>query len=71
MPSTPPKGSWDKDLTLPLSVMIAESGTPDESVFLMDPIDPGLSPLSHRSDYVTINLFTVFLSTLIIHSAAV
>lgn len=48
VPSTPPKGSWDKDLTLPLSVMIAESGTPDESVFLMDPIDPGLSPLSHR-----------------------
>lgn len=50
VPHTPPKDSWDKDLTLPLSAMMAESGTPEEeSVFFMDPIDPELSPtFSHR-----------------------
>ncbi|KAK7919630.1 hypothetical protein WMY93_010914 [Mugilogobius chulae] len=50
-PCTPPKGSWDNDLTLPLSAMIAESGTPEEeeSVFFVDQIDPDLSPtFSHR-----------------------
>ncbi|XP_072312064.1 membrane-associated tyrosine- and threonine-specific cdc2-inhibitory kinase [Eucyclogobius newberryi] len=51
LPCTPPKGSWDKDLTLPLSAMMAESGTPEEeeSVFFGDQIDPDLSPtFSHR-----------------------
>lgn len=49
-PRTPPKESWDKDLTLPPSAMMAESGTPEEeSVFFTDPVDPDLSPtLSHR-----------------------
>ncbi|KAA8581587.1 membrane-associated tyrosine- and threonine-specific cdc2-inhibitory kinase [Etheostoma spectabile] len=45
VPCTPPKGSWDKDLTLPLSAMHAESGSPeDDTVFLLDPTDPELSP---------------------------
>uniref|UniRef100_A0A3B4AKU6 non-specific serine/threonine protein kinase n=1 Tax=Periophthalmus magnuspinnatus TaxID=409849 RepID=A0A3B4AKU6_9GOBI len=50
-PSTPPKNSWDKELTLPLSAMMAESGTPEEeSVFFVDQSDPDLSPtFSHRS----------------------
>lgn len=49
-PRTPPKDSWDKDLTLPPSAMIAESGTPDEeSLFFGDPVNPDLSPtFSHR-----------------------
>uniref|UniRef100_A0A8C6S9F8 non-specific serine/threonine protein kinase n=1 Tax=Neogobius melanostomus TaxID=47308 RepID=A0A8C6S9F8_9GOBI len=49
-PCTPPKDSWDKDLTLPPSAMMAESGTPEEeSVFYVDPIDPDLSPtFSHK-----------------------
>ncbi|CAL9699102.1 unnamed protein product [Knipowitschia caucasica] len=51
-PCTPPKNSWDKDLTLPLSAMMAESGTPEEgeeSVFLVDQTDLDLSPtFSHR-----------------------
>ncbi|XP_055006095.1 membrane-associated tyrosine- and threonine-specific cdc2-inhibitory kinase isoform X2 [Boleophthalmus pectinirostris] len=49
-PSTPPKDSWDKDLTLSLSAMMAESGTPEEeSVFFVDQLDPELSPtFSHR-----------------------
>ncbi|XP_042363529.1 membrane-associated tyrosine- and threonine-specific cdc2-inhibitory kinase [Plectropomus leopardus] len=49
-PCTPPKGSWDKDLTLPLSAMHADSGSPeDDAVFLLDPTDPELSPtFSHR-----------------------
>ncbi|XP_029977421.1 membrane-associated tyrosine- and threonine-specific cdc2-inhibitory kinase [Sphaeramia orbicularis] len=50
VPCTPPKDSWDRDLTLPLSAMQADSGsTDDEAVFLADPIKPVLSPnFSHR-----------------------
>ncbi|XP_049419565.1 membrane-associated tyrosine- and threonine-specific cdc2-inhibitory kinase [Epinephelus fuscoguttatus] len=50
VPCTPPKGSWDKDLTLPLSAMHADSGSPeDDAVFLLDPRDPELSPtFAHR-----------------------
>lgn len=50
-PCTPPKDSWDKDLTMPPSAMMAESATPEEeSVFCVDPIDPDLSPtFSHKS----------------------
>lgn len=50
MPCTPPKDSWDKDLTLPLSAMHGDSGSPEEdAVFLLDPADPELSPtFSHR-----------------------
>ncbi|XP_059181106.1 membrane-associated tyrosine- and threonine-specific cdc2-inhibitory kinase [Centropristis striata] len=49
-PCTPPKGSWDQDLTLPLSAMHADSGSPeDDAVFLLDPTEPELSPtFSHR-----------------------
>ncbi|KAK5850820.1 hypothetical protein PBY51_001663 [Eleginops maclovinus] len=49
-PSTPPKGSWDKDLTLPLSAMHADSGSPeDDAVFLLDHMGVELSPtFSHR-----------------------
>ncbi|XP_073345932.1 membrane-associated tyrosine- and threonine-specific cdc2-inhibitory kinase [Pagrus major] len=50
VPCTPPKDSWDKDLTLPLSAMHCDSGSPEEdAVFLLDPADPELSPtFSHR-----------------------
>ncbi|XP_062299254.1 membrane-associated tyrosine- and threonine-specific cdc2-inhibitory kinase [Scomber scombrus] len=50
VPCTPPKDSWDKELTLPLSAMQADSGSPeDDAVFLLDPLDPELSPtFSHR-----------------------
>ncbi|XP_045925106.1 membrane-associated tyrosine- and threonine-specific cdc2-inhibitory kinase isoform X1 [Micropterus dolomieu] len=49
-PCTPPKDSWDKDLTLPLSAMHADSGSPgDDAVFMLDARDPELSPtFSHR-----------------------
>lgn len=49
-PCTPPKDSWDKDLTLPLSAMMADSGTPEEeSVFFGDRVEPELSPtFAHR-----------------------
>nr|XP_046232360.1 membrane-associated tyrosine- and threonine-specific cdc2-inhibitory kinase isoform X2 [Scatophagus argus] len=50
VPCTPPKDSWDRDLTLPLSAMQADSGSPeDDVVFLLDHKDPELSPtFSHR-----------------------
>ncbi|KAK5905931.1 hypothetical protein CgunFtcFv8_001841 [Champsocephalus gunnari] len=50
VPSTPPKGSWDKDLTLPLNAMHADTGSPeDDAVFLLDQTDVELSPtFSHR-----------------------
>ncbi|XP_026171774.1 membrane-associated tyrosine- and threonine-specific cdc2-inhibitory kinase [Mastacembelus armatus] len=50
VPCTPPRDSWDKDLTLPLSAMHADSGSPEEdAVFLLGPTDPELSPtFSHR-----------------------
>ncbi|XP_060884956.1 membrane-associated tyrosine- and threonine-specific cdc2-inhibitory kinase [Labrus mixtus] len=50
VPCTPPKDSWDRDLTLPLSAMHADSGSPeDDAVFLLDPTDAELSPtFSHR-----------------------
>lgn len=50
VPCTPPKGSWDKDLTLPLSAMHTDPGSPeDDAVFFLDPTDPELSPtFSHR-----------------------
>ncbi|XP_037319165.2 membrane-associated tyrosine- and threonine-specific cdc2-inhibitory kinase isoform X2 [Pungitius pungitius] len=50
LPSTPPHGSWDKDLTLPLSAMHADSGSPeDDAVFPLDPTEPEPSPtFSHR-----------------------
>ncbi|KAM7370847.1 hypothetical protein PAMP_010361 [Pampus punctatissimus] len=45
VPCTPPKDSWDKELTLPLSAMHADSGSPeDDTVFSLDPLDPELSP---------------------------
>ncbi|XP_041670888.1 membrane-associated tyrosine- and threonine-specific cdc2-inhibitory kinase [Cheilinus undulatus] len=45
VPCTPPKDSWDRDLTLPLSAMHADSGSPeDDAVFLLDPTDAELSP---------------------------
>ncbi|TNN51690.1 hypothetical protein EYF80_038102 [Liparis tanakae] len=47
-PCTPPQGSWDRDLTLPLSAMHADSGSPEDDA-LFDPTDPELSPtFSHR-----------------------
>ncbi|XP_070707551.1 membrane-associated tyrosine- and threonine-specific cdc2-inhibitory kinase [Pempheris klunzingeri] len=48
VPCTPPKDSWDRDLTLPLSALHADSGSPeDDAVFLLDPTE--LSPtFSHR-----------------------
>lgn len=50
VPCTPPKDSWNKDLTLPLGAMHADSGSPeDDAVFLLDRTDPELSPtFSHR-----------------------
>lgn len=50
VPCTPPKDSWDRDLTLPLSAMHGDSGSPeDDAVFVLDPTDPELSPtFSHR-----------------------
>ncbi|KAM8837012.1 membrane-associated tyrosine- and threonine-specific cdc2-inhibitory kinase isoform 1-T4 [Spinachia spinachia] len=48
LPSTPPHGSWDQDLTLPLSAMHADSGSP-EDVFLLDSTEPEPSPtFAHR-----------------------
>ncbi|XP_019963300.1 membrane-associated tyrosine- and threonine-specific cdc2-inhibitory kinase [Paralichthys olivaceus] len=49
-PCTPPKDSWDRDLTLSLSTMQADPGSPgDDAVFLLDHTNPGLSPtFSHR-----------------------
>lgn len=49
-PCTPPKDSWDRDFTLPLSAMQADSGSPeDDAVFLLDPTYPEHSPtFSHR-----------------------
>lgn len=46
VPCTPPKGSCDQDLTLPLSAMHAESGSPeDDAVFWLDPeVSPTFSP---------------------------
>lgn len=44
-PCTPPKDSWDKDFTLPLSAMHADLGSPeDDTVFLTNPSDPEHSP---------------------------
>ncbi|XP_034563763.1 membrane-associated tyrosine- and threonine-specific cdc2-inhibitory kinase isoform X1 [Notolabrus celidotus] len=50
IPCTPPKDVWDRDLTLPLSAMYADSGSPeDDAVFLLDSTDAEFSPnLSHR-----------------------
>lgn len=50
LPCTPPRDSWDKDLTLPLSAMNADTGSPeDDAVFLLAPTDVDLSPtFSHR-----------------------
>lgn len=49
-PCTPPKDSWERDLTLPLSAMHGDCGSPEEdAVFPLDPSDPELSPtFSHR-----------------------
>ncbi|KAF0025401.1 hypothetical protein F2P81_022282 [Scophthalmus maximus] len=45
VPCTPPKDSWDRDLTLSLSAMHADSGSPeDDAVFLLDHTDAELSP---------------------------
>ncbi|XP_041818854.1 membrane-associated tyrosine- and threonine-specific cdc2-inhibitory kinase [Chelmon rostratus] len=45
VPCTPPKDSWDRDLTLPLSAMHADSDSPvDDAVFVLDPTDSELSP---------------------------
>uniref|UniRef100_A0A3Q3CKD3 non-specific serine/threonine protein kinase n=1 Tax=Haplochromis burtoni TaxID=8153 RepID=A0A3Q3CKD3_HAPBU len=43
-PCTPPKDSWDRDLTLPLSAMHTDSGTPEEDAVFFHPTDPELSP---------------------------
>ncbi|XP_034426231.1 membrane-associated tyrosine- and threonine-specific cdc2-inhibitory kinase [Hippoglossus hippoglossus] len=44
-PCTPPKDSWDRDLSLSLSAMHAEPGSPgDDAVFLLDRTNPELSP---------------------------
>ncbi|XP_051272619.1 membrane-associated tyrosine- and threonine-specific cdc2-inhibitory kinase [Dicentrarchus labrax] len=50
VPCTPSKDSWDRDLTLPLSAMHADSGSPeDDAVFLLNSTNPELSPtFSHR-----------------------
>ncbi|XP_040922697.1 membrane-associated tyrosine- and threonine-specific cdc2-inhibitory kinase [Toxotes jaculatrix] len=50
VPCTPPKDSWDRDLTLALSYMHSESGSPEgDAVFIFDPLNPDLSPtFSHR-----------------------
>ncbi|XP_075890362.1 membrane-associated tyrosine- and threonine-specific cdc2-inhibitory kinase [Nelusetta ayraudi] len=49
-PSTPPKNSWEKEFTLPLSAMHGDSGSPeDEAVTCWTPSDSELSPtFSHR-----------------------
>ncbi|XP_034050563.1 membrane-associated tyrosine- and threonine-specific cdc2-inhibitory kinase [Thalassophryne amazonica] len=45
VPCTPPKSSWDMDLTLSNSTLHEDSGsTEDDAVFLPDPADPELSP---------------------------
>lgn len=50
VPCTPPKESLDRDLTLTLSALHADSESPeDDAVFLSDPIGPEISPsFSHR-----------------------
>nr|XP_020479023.1 membrane-associated tyrosine- and threonine-specific cdc2-inhibitory kinase [Monopterus albus]XP_020479024.1 membrane-associated tyrosine- and threonine-specific cdc2-inhibitory kinase [Monopterus albus]XP_020479025.1 membrane-associated tyrosine- and threonine-specific cdc2-inhibitory kinase [Monopterus albus] len=50
VPCTPPRDSWEQDLTLPLSAMHADLGSPeDDAVFSLGPTDPELSPtFSHR-----------------------
>ncbi|KAM3592829.1 uncharacterized protein V6R79_026027 [Siganus canaliculatus] len=50
MPCTPPKDSWDKDLTMSLSAMHSDSRSPgDDAVFQMNTTDAELSPtFSHR-----------------------
>ncbi|KAF3704441.1 Membrane-associated tyrosine- and threonine-specific cdc2-inhibitory kinase [Channa argus] len=45
VPCTPPRDSWDKDLTLPLSAMHGDSESPEgDAVFLLPPTGPELSP---------------------------
>ncbi|XP_069547751.1 membrane-associated tyrosine- and threonine-specific cdc2-inhibitory kinase [Brachyistius frenatus] len=40
VPCTPPKDSWDRDLTLPLT----DSGSPEDDALFLYPTDPQLSP---------------------------
>nr|CBN81397.1 Membrane-associated tyrosine-and threonine-specific cdc2-inhibitory kinase [Dicentrarchus labrax] len=50
VPCTPSKDSWDRDLTLPLSAMHADSGSPeDDAVFLLNSTNPELSPTFSHS----------------------
>lgn len=45
VPCTPPRDSWDKDVTLPLCAMQGDSGSPeDDAVFLLPPTGPECSP---------------------------
>ncbi|XP_028287803.1 membrane-associated tyrosine- and threonine-specific cdc2-inhibitory kinase [Parambassis ranga] len=44
VPSTPPKDSWDRDLTLPLNVLHTDSGSPEDDDVFMQPTGPDLSP---------------------------
>ncbi|XP_074519831.1 membrane-associated tyrosine- and threonine-specific cdc2-inhibitory kinase [Halichoeres trimaculatus] len=50
VPCTPTKDIMDRDLTLPVNVVHADTGSPeDDAVFLLDPIDAELSPtITHR-----------------------
>ncbi|XP_029384023.1 membrane-associated tyrosine- and threonine-specific cdc2-inhibitory kinase [Echeneis naucrates] len=49
VPCTPPKDSWDRDLTLPLSAMNADLGSPeDDAVFLFEHTEPECSPTFSR-----------------------
>ncbi|XP_008312267.1 membrane-associated tyrosine- and threonine-specific cdc2-inhibitory kinase [Cynoglossus semilaevis] len=58
LPSTPSRDSWDRDLTLSLSAINADSGSPErDAVFLMDPANPEPSPT--YSDRVRSRLWSV------------
>ncbi|KAM6897742.1 membrane-associated tyrosine- and threonine-specific cdc2-inhibitory kinase [Xenentodon cancila] len=48
-PCTPPKDSWDGDLTLSLSTMCTDPGSPEDDAVFLHQTDPELSPtLSYR-----------------------
>lgn len=50
VPCTPPKDSWDRDLTLPLSLsaMHTDSGSPEDDAVFLHHIDPEISPTFSR-----------------------
>ncbi|XP_008302285.1 membrane-associated tyrosine- and threonine-specific cdc2-inhibitory kinase [Stegastes partitus] len=49
VPCTPPKDSWDSDMTLSLSAMHTDLGSPEDDAVFQHHTDPELSPtFSHR-----------------------